>query len=193
MALTRAMLKGMGLTDEQLSAIIDEHVSVTGALKDEIKELKQNADKLPAVQKELDDLKKDIADNDWKTKYDREHDDFEKFKNSVAEEKRIDRIKAAYRALLSECKVGEKHIASIMKVTDFSTVSISDDGKLEGIEELKNNINNEWSGFIQTSGVKGSDVPNPPGKDGKDEQPKTRASQLAAKYHENLYGKQKEV
>lgn len=193
MALTRAMLKGMGLTDEQLSAIIDEHVSVTGALKDEIKELKQSADKLPAVQKELDDLKKDIADNDWKTKYDREHDDFEKFKNSVAEEKRVDRIKAAYRALLSECKVGEKHIASIMKVTDFSTVNISDDGKLEGIEELKNNINNEWSGFIQTSGVKGSDVPNPPGKDGKDDQPKTRASQLAAKYHENLYGKQKEV
>ena len=51
MALTRAMLKGMGLTEEQISAIIDEHTSVTTALKDQIKEYKEQADRLPEVQK----------------------------------------------------------------------------------------------------------------------------------------------
>ena len=32
MALTRAMLKGMGLTEEQVSAIIEEHTNVTSGL-----------------------------------------------------------------------------------------------------------------------------------------------------------------
>ena len=49
MALTRAMLKGMGLTDEQIGAIIEEHTNVTGGLKDQIKALKESADKLPAT------------------------------------------------------------------------------------------------------------------------------------------------
>ena len=39
MSLTRAMLKGMNLTEEQVSAIIDEHTSVTSALKEQINQV----------------------------------------------------------------------------------------------------------------------------------------------------------
>lgn len=193
MALTRAMLKGMGLTDEQQSAIIEEHVSVANALKDEIKELKSKADLLPTVQKELDDLKKDIADNDWKSKYDKEHEDFEKFKNEVDEEKKVEKIKSAYKSLLTECKVGEKHINSIMRVTDFSKIKIGEDGKLDGVDDLKSKISEEWGGFIQSSGTKGASVDNPPASQGAGQESKGRAAELAAKYYENLYGKQKEA
>ena len=192
MPLTRSMLKGMGLSDEQLSAIIDEHVSVTTALKEEIGKLKESAELLPKVQKELEDLKKDVADNDWQNKYNKEHADFEKYKSEIAEEKKLDAVKSAYKGLLSECKIGEKHITAIMKVTDFSKMQLSDDGKLDGVDALKDAINNEWSGFIQIASVKGPEVPNPPSGGSADPEPKSRASQLAAKYHENLYGKQKE-
>ena len=52
MALTRNMLKGMGLTDEQVSAIIDAHTDTTDALKAQRDQYKADAEKLPAVQKE---------------------------------------------------------------------------------------------------------------------------------------------
>ena len=72
MALTRSMLKGMGLTEEQVGAIIDAHTETVDGLKDKLKTAEADASKLKAVQKELDDLKADKGD-DYKSKYDKEH------------------------------------------------------------------------------------------------------------------------
>ena len=193
MALTRAMLKGMGLTEEQVSAIIEEHTNVTTSLKDQIKEYKADAEKLPAVQKELEDLKKDTSASDWEKKYNDEHSAFEKFKQDVDSQEQSRKIKAAYKKLLTECKVGERHIDSIIRVTDFSKMKLNEDGSLEGADTLKESIGSEWSGFISTTETKGADVNTPPGDGGNPNSNKTgRAAQLAAKYHDNLYGKTKE-
>ena len=78
MALTRKMLSGMGLTAEQVDAIIDEHTNVTQGLIADRDKYKADAEKLPGVQKQLDDLQK--GDNDWKQKYEKEHSDFEAYK-----------------------------------------------------------------------------------------------------------------
>ena len=191
MALTRAMLKGMGLTEEQISAIIDEHTTVTGALKDEIKRYKADAEKLPDVQKELDGLK--VGQSDWEKKYNDEHKAFEDYKNDVAVKETTSKIKSAYKKLLADCKVGEKHIDSIMGVTNFSEMKLDKDGSLEGLEDLKKVINDKWSGFIPTEHAKGTDVDNPPDTTGGDGSKKTgRAAELAKRYHDNLYGAVKE-
>ena len=191
MALTRAMLKGMGLTEEQISAIIDEHTTVTGALKDEIKKYKADAEKLPDVQKELDGLK--VGQSDWEKKYNDEHKAFEDYKNDVAVKETTSKIKSAYKKLLTDCKVGEKHIDSIMGVTNFSEMKLDKDGSLEGLEDLKKVITDKWSGFIPTERAKGTDVDNPPDTAGGGEGKKTgRAAELAKRYHDNLYGAVKE-
>lgn len=193
MALTRAMLKGMGLTEEQVSAIIEEHTNVTASLKDQIKEYKADAEKLPTVQKELDDLKKDTSASDWEKKYNDEHSAFEKYKTDIADKENSEKIKSAYKRLLSECKVGDKHIDSILRVTDFSEMKLGEDGTLEGVDKLKEKISSDWSGFISTKETKGADVDNPPGgNNGSDGKKTGRAAELAAKYHDNLYGKVKE-
>lgn len=193
MALTRAMLKGMGLTDEQISAVIEEHTSITSALKEQIKEYKEEAEKLPDIQKELENLKKDVADNDWKGKFDKEHEDFEKYKSDVTAKETLNKTKAAYKKLLAECKVGDKHIDSILRVTDFKDMKLKEDGTLDGADALKEKINADWSGFISTEGTKGADVQTPPGsKEGNGNGSTGRAAQLAAKFHDNLYGKTKE-
>jgi len=201
MALTRSMLRGMGLTDEQVGAIIEEHTTVTTALKDQIAEYKEQANQykeqaseLTKVQAELDNLKKDIEDNDWKGKYDKEHGDFERYKNDVESKEHTAKIKDAYKKLLAECKVGEKHIDSIIRVTDFTDMKLTDDGKLDNVDDLKEKISSDWSGFISTAGTKGADVDNPPGDVNNPDGGKSgRAAQLAAKYRENLYGKVKEA
>lgn len=193
MALTRAMLKGMGLTEEQVSAIIEEHTNVTSALKDQIKEYKADAELLPDVRKELDDLKKDTSASDWEKKYNDEHDKFEKYKQDVADKETADKLKSAYKQLLSECKVGDKHLDSILRVTDFSEMKLADDGTIEGADKLKEKIGLDWSGFISTKETKGADVDTPPGDGADPDAKKTgRAAQLAARYHDNLYGKAKE-
>ena len=56
MALTRKLLKGMGLTDEQVDTIIEAHTDTVDGLKADIGKYKADAEKLPGIQKELDDL-----------------------------------------------------------------------------------------------------------------------------------------
>lgn len=189
MALTRAMLKGMGLTEEQISAIIDEHTSVTSALKDQVKEYKEAAEKLPDVQKELDDLKKEVEKGDWENKYTKEHEAYEKYRTEVETKEKSTKLKDAYKKLLTECKVGDKHVDSILRVTDFKDMKLADDGTFEDADKLKEQITSDWSGFISTTETKPAGVETPPGGSGKPGgESSGRAAELAAKYTSNLYG-----
>ena len=52
MALTRKLLKGMGLTDEQVDTIIEAHSDTVDGLKEQVKTYKADAEKLPNIQKE---------------------------------------------------------------------------------------------------------------------------------------------
>ena len=123
MSLTRSFLKSMSLTDEQISAIMDEHVAVTDRMKNEIEQYKAAANQLPEVQKELDDLK---GGEDYRAKYDAEHQAFEDYKAKVAAEANEASVKAAYRKLLADERISEKRLDSVMKVTDFSGMFAGD-------------------------------------------------------------------
>lgn len=185
MALTRAMLKGMGLNDEQISAIIDAHTETTNGLKEERDKYRADAEKLPNIQKELDEMKKDGGD--WQKKFEDEHKAFDDYKKGVESERTMTNLRNAYKKLLTEQKVGEKHIDSILRVTDFSKMKLKD-GAFENADELISNIKKDWSGFIATESEKGAKVETPP-SDGNKTTPHTgRAAELAKQYHENLYG-----
>ena len=60
MALTRNFLKSMGLNDEQISAVIESHAETVDALKEQRDAYKDDAEKLAAVTKERDSLKKEL-------------------------------------------------------------------------------------------------------------------------------------
>lgn len=167
MALTRNMLKGMELTDEQVSTIINEHIATVDALKEQLKEangkvetLSKDAVSLATVQSKLDEYEK----GDWQTKYQSEHDAFESYKKEVTARETTNKLHNAYRKLLKESNVGEKHIDSIIKVTDFGGMKLDKDGNLVDSDKLAESIESEWSGFITTTQTKGANVQNPPVK-----------------------------
>ena len=54
MAVTRSFLKGMGLTDEQVSAIIEEHSNTVNGLIEARDSYKADAEKVPELQQEID-------------------------------------------------------------------------------------------------------------------------------------------
>ena len=63
MALTRKFLSAMGIEDEKVDEIIGAHTETVNALKEQRDSYKADAEKLPAVQKELDDMKAAILTN----------------------------------------------------------------------------------------------------------------------------------
>ena len=161
MAVTRSFLKGMGLTDEQVGAIIEEHTNTVNGLKEARDTYKADAEKLTAVQKQLDDLKANSGD-DWKEKYNTLKKTFDDFKAESANQAKAEKIKAAYAQLLKDANVDSKRIDAILRITDMSGMSLDESGKLVDADKLSASIKSEWGAFIQTTGVKGSSVETPP-------------------------------
>ena len=139
MAVTRSFLKGMGLTDEQVGAIIEEHTNTVNGLKEARDTYKADAEKLTAVQKQLDDLKANSGD-DWKEKYNTLKKTFDDFKAESANQAKAEKIKAAYAQLLKDANVDSKRIDAILRITDMSGMSLDESGKLVDADKLSASI-----------------------------------------------------
>ena len=160
MALTRKLLKGMGLTEEQVDTIIEAHTETVDGLKEDINKYKSNAEKLPNVQKELDDLKS-AGDGGYKQKYEDEKKAFEDFKKAQTEKETKQAKVNAYTAFLKSVGVSEKRIPSIIKVTDLNTVELEGD-KVKDADKLTESVKSEWADFIETSNTNGANTNTPP-------------------------------
>lgn len=164
MALTRKMLKAMSIEDEKIDQIVDAHTESIDALKAERDTYKADAEKLAAVQKELDDLKKDGGD--WRSKYEKEHADFEEYKTGITKKETKTAKENAYRNLLKECGVSEKRIDAIIKITDIDALELGKDGKIKDSAEKTEQIKTEYADFIVTSTTTGAPTTTPPANNG---------------------------
>ena len=160
MALTRTLLKGMGLTEEQVSTIIEAHVDTVDGLKKDINKYKGDAEKLPTVQKELDDLKA-AGDGGYKEKYEKEHKAFEDYKADQTAKETRQAKESAYREFLKSVGVSEKRIPAILKVTDLDKLEM-DGEKFKDADKLTESVKTEWADFIETSNTNGANTQNPP-------------------------------
>ena len=169
MALTRKFLSAMGIEADKVDEIITAHVEVTDALKEERDRYKKDAETLPDIQKELDDLKKATEKNGndpYKVKYEAIKEEFDNYKSEITAEKNKAKKEAAYRNLLKEAGVSEKRIDSIIKVTDVDALELDDEGKAKKADEITKSIKEEWADFIVTEEKKGANVSNPPQNNG---------------------------
>lgn len=82
---TRAEIRnilGEACTEEIENRLVALHLGVVDPLKDDLTKYKADAEKLPGVQKQLDDLKA-AGDGGYKEKYEKEHSAFEAFKTDI--------------------------------------------------------------------------------------------------------------
>lgn len=165
MALTRKMLKAMGIEDEKIDQIIEAHTDVTDSLKADRDKYKADAEKLADVQKKYESLKQEAdsrEDDPYKEKYAKEHKAFEEFKASVkAEQTKASKTKA-YKDLLKKAGVSDKRIDSILKVTALDEISLDDDGSIKDADKVVDSIKSEWADFIVSESTKGAGTENPP-------------------------------
>ena len=143
------MLKAMGIEDEKIDQIIDEHAESVNALKAQRDEFKEAADKADGYKKELDALKaKGEGADEYEEKYKAAVKNLEDYKAKVEGEKAAAEKRGLYRELLKSAGVDPKNGDGVAHARD----------ELGGVVAV-----------IATTTVKGADVAHAPkGEGGKD-------------------------
>lgn len=166
MALTRKLLKGMGLTDEQVDTIIEAHTDTVDGLKADIGRYKADAEKLPGVQKQLDDLKA-AGDDGYKEKYEKEHSAFETYKADVIAKEAKAAKEKAVRAYFEGKNITGANLELAMRGCGEEMAAIEMDGdKIKDTKSLDALVAGTYKGLVSTSRTKGTDTSNPPGSTG---------------------------
>ena len=167
MAFTRKMLKAMGIEDEKIDQIIDAHSETVDALKAERDGFKEDAAKLAAVQKELDELKAK-GDDGYKAKYEAEKAAHDALKADIAAKETKKAKTDAYRELLKGANIDEKRIATILRAEapTIDKIELDADGKIKNAEQYTESIKSDWADFIVTQSAKGTNTATPPANGG---------------------------
>ena len=169
MALTRKLLKGMGLTDEQVDTIIEAHTDTVDGLKADVERYKADAKALPGVQKQLEQAQADLEagkKDSYKVKYEAIKEEFEGYKSEQTKKESHAAKEKAYRELLKSAGISEKRIDAVLKGSDVDGVELDDKGAIKGADELTKSVKSEWADFIVTTTMKGADTANPPANTG---------------------------
>ena len=181
MAMTRKFLKAMGIEEEKIEQIIEAHTETVNALKEERDKFKGDAEKLPTVQKELDDLKAK-GDDGWKEKHDKVKKEYDEYKNEVtAKESKAIKEKAV-RAFYEEKGITGKNLEIAMRGSRTEIDGIEMDGdKIKDTASLTALVEGDFSALVSTTTKKGAKTATPPGAKTEPSAPKSKEEILKIK------------
>lgn len=181
MALTRKFLSAMGIEEDKIEQIIEAHTETVTALKEARDSYKADAEKLKSVEKELAEAKeqlKDAGTDEYKEKYDKVKAEFDKFKADTEAKESRTKKEDAYKAILKDANIPEKHFAKIIKYSDIDGLELDDKGELSNKSELLKSIKEEWGDHIEQTGTQGANVQNPPANGGNSKKTKEEIMQI---------------
>jgi len=197
MALTRKFLKAMGIEDEKIDQIIEAHTETVSSLKDQLDGQKADADKLADLQKQLDKANADleaVKKDGWKDNHDALKKEFEDYKAGVtAKEAKSAKESAARAYYESKGITGKALDIAVRGSTEEISALELEDGKIKDFAALEALVKGDFSGLVSTTTTTGANTAHPPANNGgeKKDPVNTRAAQIAAQYHNNLYGELK--
>lgn len=161
---TRAEVRnilGEAHTEDLENRLIALHLGVVDPLKDQLQTYKTDAEKLPAVQKELDDLK--AGDGDYKAKYETEAKAHKEYRQQVESEKENARNDADVLAICKEAGIArESALRLIVKDFDRSKIERDKDGNIANRAKLHEMVKVDYADFVGTPGNQGTPPATPP-------------------------------
>lgn len=185
MALTRKMLKAMGIEDEKIEQIIEAHTESTDALKADRDRYKADAEQLPAVQAELKKAQDNLAaagTSEYEEKYKAVQAELDQLKADAEAAKARSAKEAAYRALLADAGIPEAFLARAMRGVDVDALKLDKDGKLTDVDSLTESVKKDWADVIPKTHTEGVQTPNPPSSTQAGAEPSSLREALAQKY-----------
>ena len=153
MSLTRAYLRSLGIDEDKVSSIIEAHSETVtalnqrytdletrfGDLETRLKTARETADRLPALQKELDDMKKE----NYKGRYEELYSSVEKSKARTAKE-------AAVKAYYEGKNIKGGNLTIAMRGTDLERIRLDESGKLSDTGALDELVEGDFKPLVQT-------------------------------------------
>lgn len=155
-----------------IDALREERESLkdqVAALKAEIDKYKENEGKLSETQKELDALKKQVEDEkaaNADKDYDKLKAEFDAYKDDVQKKAVRMSKEAAFKEILKDAGIPEKHYAKIIKYSDIDGLELDDKGKVKDPKEILKSIKEEWDDHIEKTSERGAETENPPHNNG---------------------------
>ena len=166
MALTRRALKAMGIDEEKVEEIIAMHTETVEGLKADIAKYKEDAEKLPTVQKELDALKA-AGDGGLQERFDALKREYDEFKGEVTAKEAKTAKESAVRAYYESKGITGKALDIAMRGSAQEIDAIEMDGdKIKDSSALDNLVSGVFSGLVSRVEVQGANTSNPPTNSG---------------------------
>lgn len=168
MALTRKFLTAMGIEADKVDEIINAHASTVDALKEERDNYKAKAEKNEVDSTKIADLEKEVETlresqkESYKVKYEALKEEYSDYKKGVENEKTKATKLGAFKELLKDIGISEKRIESIVKVSDINSIKLTKEGKIDGVDDLKKSLTEEWEDFIVKEQQRGANTHTPP-------------------------------
>lgn len=161
MALTRKMLKAMGIEEEKIDQIIEAHSESVDALKEQRDHYKAEAEKLPTVQAELDALK---SGDDYKAKYEKEKKDFDDYKKTIASQNAKVAKENAARSYFESKGIKGKSLDIAVRGATKEIDALELDGEsIKDAASLDALVAGVFSGLVASSETSGARTENPTG------------------------------
>lgn len=154
---TRAEIRnilGDACTEEIENRLVALHLGVVDPLKDDLTKYKADAEKLPSVQKQLDDLKA-AGDGGYQEKYEKEHKAFEDFKaNVTAKESKAAKEKAV-RAYFKSKNITGANLDLAMRGCGEEMAALELDGeKIKDTKSLDALVDGTYKGLVSKQTVR---------------------------------------
>lgn len=169
MALTRKLLKSLGLEEAAIDTIIDAHTETTDALKKQRDDAIAEAGTVEAITKERDQLKQQV---ETLTKQGGDaakiQADFDAYKQQVESEKQAAKTDADVLALLKEAGIQrDSFLTMAAKTFDREKIQRGEDGAITNRDELLNGIKADYADCIGTPQISPVPTLTPPSGGGK--------------------------
>ena len=166
---TRAEIRnilGDACTEEIENRLVALHLGVVDPLKDDLTKYKADAEKLPGVQKELDDLKA-AGDGGYKEKYEKEHSAFEAFKTDITAKESKAAKEKAVRAYFESKNITGSNLDLAMRGCGEEMASLVMDGdKIKDTASLDALIDGAYKSLVYTEHTQGANPATPPTNSG---------------------------
>ena len=154
---TRAEIRnilGDACTEEIENRLVALHLGVVDPLKDDLTKYKADAEKLPGVQKELDDLKA-AGDGGYKEKYEKEHSAFETYKSDVTAKESKAAKEKAVRAYFESKNITGANLDLAMRGCGEEMAALELDGeKIKDTKSLDALVDGTFKGLVSKQTVR---------------------------------------
>lgn len=160
MALTRKLLKSLGLEDEKIESIIEAHGETVEGLKQKLEKAEAEAAKVAELTTQLNNANDKLAKSGDAAKV---QADFDAYKEEIAKEKATASKRAAADALLKEAGYARESVRGlILRTIDLDKWEADDNGGIKDADAFKQSVKSDYADLVSTTQTTGTPPANPP-------------------------------